>query len=153
MEGRVSESERKRIEAEVLAALDRLIAGCESLDMDAAFGPFSRSSGVRMIAADGSLRLPRDFPGTVDEEPRPSEREPPPRAREDDARDARRDPRAPRREASGPRKNDGARQQGERAEAAETDRELKEAIGPDLGEQNEHRLLGDQVSGGDEEGH
>ncbi len=55
MGSRVSESERKKIEAEILAMLDRLIVGCESLDMDAAFGPFSRSSEFRMIGADGSL--------------------------------------------------------------------------------------------------
>ena len=55
MGSRVSESERKTIEAGILALLDRLIAGCESLDMDAAFGPFSRSSEFRMIGADGAL--------------------------------------------------------------------------------------------------
>ena len=52
---RTSESKRKKIEAEILAALERLIAGCGALDMGAAFGPFSRSSEFRMIGADGSL--------------------------------------------------------------------------------------------------
>jgi len=52
---RTSESKRKKIEAEILAALERLIAGCGALDMGAAFGPFSRSSEFRMIGADGAL--------------------------------------------------------------------------------------------------
>jgi hypothetical protein len=55
MEGMMSDAAKKRIEAEILATLDRLITGCETLDMELAFRPFSRSPEVRMIAADGSL--------------------------------------------------------------------------------------------------
>jgi len=50
-----SPEETRRIEAEILAALDRLVDGCERLDMDLAFGIFSRGPDFRMIAADGSL--------------------------------------------------------------------------------------------------
>lgn len=55
MERHVSEEDKERIEDEILEALDRLIAGCESLDMELAFSPFSRFDEFRMIAADGTL--------------------------------------------------------------------------------------------------
>ncbi len=55
MNGVMSETDRKGIEDEIREALDCLITGCETLDMELAFSPFSRSPEFRMIAADGSL--------------------------------------------------------------------------------------------------
>ena len=50
----IAKAERERIEQEVLETLDLLITGCERLDMERAFSPFSRSPEFRMIAADGT---------------------------------------------------------------------------------------------------
>jgi ketosteroid isomerase-like protein len=47
--------DRERIEREVLATLARLIAGCERLDMELAFGMFDRSDAFRMVAGDGTV--------------------------------------------------------------------------------------------------
>jgi hypothetical protein len=51
----LSVSEEKRIEQELRAAIDTLIAGCEALDMDLAFKIFADSPAFLMMATDGSL--------------------------------------------------------------------------------------------------
>jgi len=55
MTERVPKADRERIEGEILAVLDRLIEGCQRLDMDLAFGMFDRSDSFRMIAGDGTV--------------------------------------------------------------------------------------------------
>ncbi len=47
--------DRTRITREIHDVLDRLIRGCETLDMDLAFGMFDRSDAFRMVAGDGTL--------------------------------------------------------------------------------------------------
>lgn len=51
----LSSSEKERIEDELQAAVDSLIAGCEALDMELAFGAFSDSADFLMMGTDGSL--------------------------------------------------------------------------------------------------
>jgi len=51
----LSNAEKGEIEAKLQEALDSLILGCESLDMDLAFQAFSNSPGFLMMATDGSL--------------------------------------------------------------------------------------------------
>ena len=51
----VPQETRAQIEVEILAVLDRLIQGCETLDMDLAFGAFDRSDAFCMVAGDGTL--------------------------------------------------------------------------------------------------
>ena len=55
MPSQLPPEDAERIEAEVLAVLDRLIDGCERLDMDLAFGIFDRSDTFRMVAGDGTV--------------------------------------------------------------------------------------------------
>jgi hypothetical protein len=51
----LSNSEKETIQKELHAAIDTLIAGCETLDMESAFGVFSDSPGFLMMGTDGSL--------------------------------------------------------------------------------------------------
>lgn len=51
----LSSAARQKIESEVKAAVDMLIAGCEALDMEMAFAPFLDSPEFRMMGMDGSL--------------------------------------------------------------------------------------------------
>ena len=51
----LSDAEEKKIEKELKGAISTLIAGCEALDMEAAFGIFSDSPAFRMMGTDGSL--------------------------------------------------------------------------------------------------
>ena len=51
----LSNSEKETIEKELHAAIDTLIAGCETLDMELAFGIFSNSPDFLMMGTDGSL--------------------------------------------------------------------------------------------------
>ena len=50
-----SNADMQKIEGEIRKAVDSLIKGCESLDMDLAFEIFWDSPDFRMIAMDGSL--------------------------------------------------------------------------------------------------
>ncbi len=50
----VTEAERKRIEGELDEILAALIAGCEALDLEAAFRRFTRSPEFLMLGSDGS---------------------------------------------------------------------------------------------------
>lgn len=51
----LSNSEKETIEKELHAAIDTLIADCEALDMELAFGVFSDPPGFLMMGTDGSL--------------------------------------------------------------------------------------------------
>ncbi|MBN2499533.1 MAG: hypothetical protein JXB38_02135 [Anaerolineales bacterium] len=51
----LSDVEKAKIESEVKAAVDTVIAGCETLDMEMAFAPFLDAPEFRMMRADGSL--------------------------------------------------------------------------------------------------
>ena len=51
----LSGSEKKKIEKELQEVVHTLIAGCEALDMDLAFGVFSNSPDFLMMGTDGSL--------------------------------------------------------------------------------------------------
>ena len=51
----VSGSEIQKIKGEIRNAVDSLIKGCESLNIDQAFGIFRDFPDFRMIAMDGSL--------------------------------------------------------------------------------------------------
>jgi hypothetical protein len=51
----LSSTERKKIEKELREAIDTLIVGCETLDMDLAFGIFADSPDFLMMGTDGSL--------------------------------------------------------------------------------------------------
>ena len=51
----LSNAEKQTIKAELLAILDTLITGCESLDMEMAFGMFSDSPDFLMMGTDGTL--------------------------------------------------------------------------------------------------
>ena len=51
----LSDAEKGKIEKELRDAIHTLIAGCETLDMEAAFGIFSDSSAFLMMGTDGSL--------------------------------------------------------------------------------------------------
>jgi hypothetical protein len=55
MTARLSKADRLQIEGEIRAVLDDLIRGCESLDLDLAFGMFSDSPDFLMMATDGTL--------------------------------------------------------------------------------------------------
>lgn len=48
-------SEKAKIKKELQEAIHTLIAGCEALDMELAFGIFSNSPDFLMMATDGSL--------------------------------------------------------------------------------------------------
>jgi hypothetical protein len=51
----LSSFEKEKIEGETRAAIETLITGCETLDMDLAFRAFSDSPDFLMMATDGSL--------------------------------------------------------------------------------------------------
>jgi hypothetical protein len=51
----LSSPEKETIEKELHAAIDTLIAGCETLDMELAFAIFSNSPDFLMMSTDGSL--------------------------------------------------------------------------------------------------
>jgi hypothetical protein len=51
----LSSGEKERIENELQEAVNSLIAGCEALDMELAFGAFSDSADFLMMGTDGSL--------------------------------------------------------------------------------------------------
>ena len=51
----LSDSEREKIKNELQEVINTLIAGCEALDMELAFGMFSNSPDFLMMGTDGSL--------------------------------------------------------------------------------------------------
>jgi hypothetical protein len=51
----LSSSEKERIKKELQGAIKTLIAGCEALDTELAFGIFSNSPDFLMMGTDGSL--------------------------------------------------------------------------------------------------
>ena len=51
----LSSSEKEEIEKELQEAINALVAGCEALDMELAFGVFSNSPDFLMMGTDGSL--------------------------------------------------------------------------------------------------
>ena len=51
----LSDAEKEQIEKDLRGAISTLIAGCEALDMEAAFGIFSDSPAFLMMGTDGSL--------------------------------------------------------------------------------------------------
>jgi hypothetical protein len=51
----LSSSEKEKIENELREAINTLIAGCEALDMELAFGVFSDSPDFLMMGTGGSL--------------------------------------------------------------------------------------------------
>ena len=51
----LSSSEKEKIEKELREAINTLIAGCEALEMELAFGVFSNSPDFLMMGTDGSL--------------------------------------------------------------------------------------------------
>ena len=51
----LSGSEKEKIRKELQEAISTLIAGCEALDMESAFGVFSSSPDFLMMGTDGSL--------------------------------------------------------------------------------------------------
>jgi hypothetical protein len=51
----LSNSEREKIKNELHQTIHNLIAGCEALDMELAFGMFSNSPGFLMMGTDGTL--------------------------------------------------------------------------------------------------
>ena len=51
----LSSTEKEKIEKDIRDAIHTLIAGCEALDMEAAFGIFSDSPNFLMMGTDGSL--------------------------------------------------------------------------------------------------
>jgi hypothetical protein len=51
----VSSSEKEKSKKELQKAINTLIAGCEALDMELAFGVFSNSPDFLMMGTDGSL--------------------------------------------------------------------------------------------------
>ena len=51
----LSGSEKEKIKNELQKAINTLIAGCEALDMELAFGVFSNSPDFLMMGTDGSL--------------------------------------------------------------------------------------------------
>jgi hypothetical protein len=53
--GHLSGSEEEKIRNELQEAVSALIAGCEALDMEVAFGAFSSSPEFLMMGTDGSL--------------------------------------------------------------------------------------------------
>lgn len=52
---RLSSSEKEEIKKGLQEAINALIAGCEALDMELAFGMFSKSPDFLMMGTDGSL--------------------------------------------------------------------------------------------------
>ena len=51
----LSSAEQERIKEELRRAINTLIRGCETLDMEMAFGMFSNSPDFLMMGTDGSL--------------------------------------------------------------------------------------------------